>query len=124
MTHKEVLASTDWHPWRKEKSRHVIQFLAALTCRQTPKSRRMISEAIFDAAKLFTLELEFEAGRQFSDLHLEIQETVMKSPATAEADLDAIVERLSCQNDKSFIFYLGSQMLNPLKIFELAILHF
>jgi hypothetical protein len=95
MTDKDFLTSTDWHPWRKEKSRLVIRYLAsALTCRQTPKSRKMIGAAIHDAAKLFALELELEAGRKFSGLHIEIQETVMKSPSTAEADLDAIVGRL------------------------------
>jgi hypothetical protein len=95
MTDKEFLTSTDWHPWRKEKSRLVIQYLAsALTCRQTPKSRKMIGHAIYDAAKLFTLELQLEAGRKFNDLHVEIQQVVMNSPATAKAELDAIVERL------------------------------
>lgn len=95
MTDEEFLKSTDWHPWRKEKSRLVIRYLAsALTCKQTPKSRKMICAAIYDAAKLFTLELELEAKRTFKDLHLEIQKTVMKSPATADADLDIIVSRL------------------------------
>jgi hypothetical protein len=38
-------STTDWHLWRKEKSRNVIGYLAcALTCRQTPKFREMIPE--------------------------------------------------------------------------------
>ena len=95
MTDKEFLTSTYWNRWRKQKSRFVIEHLAsALTCRQTPMSRKMIGNAIYDAAKLFTLELQLEAGRKFKDLHIEIQQAVMKSPATAEVVLDAIVERL------------------------------
>ncbi|PYI87200.1 MAG: hypothetical protein DME26_06905 [Verrucomicrobia bacterium] len=73
----------------------MIEYLAsALTCRQTPKSRRAISWAIYDAAKLFTLELELEAGRAFRGLHVGIRRAVMRSPQTATEYLDETVRRL------------------------------
>ena len=88
-------STTDWHCWRKEKSRRVIEYLAsALTCQQTPKSREMIGHAIRDAAKLFTLELQIEAGRHFPDLTDEITNSVRRSPQSAKELLDETVANL------------------------------
>ena len=89
-------STTDWHCWRKEKSRRVIEYLAsALTCQQTPKSREMIGHAIRDAAKLFTLELQIEAGRQFAELTDEITNSVRRSPQNAKQLLDETVAKLT-----------------------------
>ncbi len=94
MNQNDVL-STDWHSWRKEKSRRVIEYLAcALTYRQTPSSREMIGHAIRDAAKLLTLELEIEAGRHFPELTDEITNSVRRSPQDAEKVLDEKVAKL------------------------------
>ena len=88
-------STTDWHCWRKEKSRRVIEYLAsALTCQQTPKSREMIGHAIRDAAKLFTLELQIEAGRHFPELTDEITNSVKRSPQQAKELLDKAVAKL------------------------------
>lgn len=56
----------------------------ALTCRQTPKSRKMIGNAMDDAAKLFTLELQIDAGRLLPELPDEITNTVMRSEIHAK----------------------------------------
>ena len=91
-------STTDWHCWRKEKSRRVIEYLAsALTCQQTPKSREMIGHAIRDAAKLFTLELQIERGGEFgefAELTDEITNSVRRSPPQAKELLDMAVAKL------------------------------
>lgn len=98
MTDKEFLATNDHHKWRKQKSRFVIEFLAdALTCRQTPKSHKSISCAVYDAAKLFTLELEIEAEKCFPDLPNEIQQKIVEWPENARTYLDELVKKLTPQ---------------------------
>jgi hypothetical protein len=53
----------------------------------------MIGHAIRDAAKLFTLELQIEAGRQFAELPDEITISVMRSPEDAKELLNEIVAK-------------------------------
>jgi len=55
----------------------------------------MIGHAIRDAAKLFTLELQIEAGRQFAELTDEITNSVRRSPQNAKQLLDETVAKLT-----------------------------
>ena len=93
----ENMITTDYHYWRKEKSREVIEHLAlALTCRQTPKSREHIGIAIRNAAKLFALELNGADGEPelLAALTDEITDSVMRSPQNAKELIDAAVAKL------------------------------
>ena len=54
----------------------------------------MIGHAIRDAAKLFTLELQIEAGRHFPELTDEITNSVKRSPQQAKELLDKAVAKL------------------------------
>ena len=88
--------TTDWHPWCQEKSRLIMVYLAAaLTCRQTRKSRAMIGYALRDAAKLFWLELQIGAGEDLEAAIVdEITDAVCRSPKDADKVLDAMVQRV------------------------------
>jgi hypothetical protein len=55
----------------------------------------MIGHAIRDAAKLFTLELQIEAGKPFAELTDEITNSVRRSPQNAKELLDETVAKLA-----------------------------
>ena len=67
------------HDYLVEKLKRMISSLAeALTCRQTPKSRKYIEIALYDAAKLLKFELEQVTGRKFDSLHERIAREVVE----------------------------------------------